>query len=476
MIKIYLTAIIAVICYYTSFAQQYDILHLNDVIKYHYLNSSDAKKAGINYDQTSLNVENFDLKKLPTISIDLKPVELSQSIISLQDPETGKFNYTNSFVNRSNLGITITQPINIIGGNLQINSNLNIMNELSPNHNTFSTTPIQISYYQPIVGGRKKYLFEREIIQHEKKKIDSTLKSNQYTIQQRCVELYMMVLSSDIAHKNALLNSAITDTVYMLSKIKYSVGEITELEFVQSEIQFEQSKTEIINNETKRKQAMRELLTYLKMDNKYYEVVIPELNLVPHICIDRAILDVKAYNPKFIEMKQRNIEAERDLFNAKSQSTFNGDVSFSYGLNQYSTQFLKAYQNPSARQMISIGFRIPLIDWGINKNNYKIAKLKHLSTTMDIVDSEIDIIENLRTTVDAYNYSVKMLGIAERQLRLSRKQYQLITNNFKSSVSSFFELATARNQLLDVERSYLDKLSQSWISYYTVRAITLTEY
>ena len=69
-----------------------------------------------------------------------------------------------------------------------------------------------------------------------------------------------------------------------------------------------------------------------------------------------------------------------------------------------------------------------------------------------------------------------MLGIAERQLRLSRKQYQLITNNFKSSVSSFFELATARNQLLDVERSYLDKLSQSWISYYTVRAITLTEY
>ncbi len=476
MIKIYLLFFFSILSCVELSAQQNNILLLEDILKYDYLKSSDAKKSKLQYEQVELNIENFTLSKLPTIGVDLKPMEFSQSIVSLQDPESGNFNYINSFVNRSNIGLTVVQPINLTGGNLEVNSSLNMMNEFSLNRNTFSTTPISISYYQPMVGGRKKYIFERDIMQYTQKKMTSDFISSHYTIQHRCVELYMAVLSADIALENSRLNFVIADTVHQFSEMKYSVREITELEFIQSEIQLEQSNSKVINNEIQRDKAMRELLVYLNMDDKHYSVITPKINFASHIDIDQAISDVTAHNSKFIEIEKLRIEADRDLYNAKSQTTFNGDLRLSYGLNQYGNQLISAYQNPSAQQMISIGMRIPLIDWGVKKNNYKLAKLRYESTIIDISDREIDIYKNLQITVDAYNYSTKMLGIAERQFDLSRRQYQLVVDNFKSSLSSFFELATARTQLLDSEEAYLNELSQTWINYYKVRAITLSDY
>lgn len=66
--------------------------------------------------------------------------------------------------------------------------------------------------------------------------------------------------------------------------------------------------------------------------------------------------------------------------------------------------------------------------------------------------------------------------IFKRQSELAFKQYKLTVRLFSGGHNTFFELATARNQYLDAERTYLEQLSKIWINYYKIRSLTLTEY
>lgn len=158
------------------------------------------------------------------------------------------------------------------------------------------------------------------------------------------------------------------------------------------------------------------------------------------------------------------------------QGVFNGDVSISFGLNQYSDQLFMAYKKPSTQQSIMIGFRIPIIDWGVQKNNNAIAKSRYESSLLEADNSEKKIYELLRSTVEDYNYSVRVIDIFKRQSELAFKQYKLTVRLFSGGHNTFFELATARNQYLDAERTYLEQLSKIWINYYKIRSLTLTEY
>lgn len=402
------TILVLVVSFEYCPAQPNKLLYLEDVLNTHYLTSNDAKLLRLQIIEESLNVENFRLKSLPNISLDINPTSFSQSIISLQDPASGNFNYTNSFVNNSNVGIGFSQPLNLTGGQFQLNSSINMMNEFSLDRNTFSSVPIKLSYRQPFIGGAKIYKLDKEVNRLREKNLSGSSKHGHYSVQQHCVELYMMVLVYDLLLKNSRINLHIADTIHSISQVKQSVGDITEQDFLQSEIQYEQSKTDVVNREIQYDKALRELLTYLNLEYANYAVVMPQYDFSPNIDINRAISDVNVNNPQFRNSQIIKAEAERNLYNVKLQGVFNGDVSISFGLNQYSDQLFMAYKKPSTQQSIMIGFRIPIIDWGVQKNNNAIAKSRYESSLLEADNSEKKIYELLRSTVEDYNYSVRV--------------------------------------------------------------------
>lgn len=145
----------------------------------------------------------------------------------------------------------------------------------------------------------------------------------------------------------------------------------------------------------------------------------------------------------------------------------------SYGLNQYGTMLYQAYSNPSSNRGISIGVTIPVINWGRSKNNIKISSLQKEAIEIDINNEEIKMIENLRSSIQDYNYSINLLDIAEKQYILSERQCNLMMQNFKLGQNNYFELKTAIDQMQQSQTRYLNKLSEVWNRYYDIRTLTL---
>lgn len=459
-----------------SYAQSINVLHLDDVLESYCLESTEAKLLKLNHNNATLELENFKLSSLPTMSFNLNPLSFSQSIVSLQDPTSGNFHYTNSFNNNSSAGLVIKQPLNFLGGSLQLSSSLNMLNEFSTNRSTFSSVPLRLSYSQSIIGGAKMYKFDKQINRLKGENLSAATKSKYYSIQKRCVELYMKVLVCDLFLANSKINMGIADTVYYISNTKKSIGEITEQDYLQSEIQYEQSKVEVINTKIQYDKALRELLIYLNLDGGNYAVVMPRNVFLKNIDVNDALAVAEMHGPQFKEYEIQKAQAERELYGAKLQKGFNAEINLSFGLNQYGEQFYLAYQKPSTQQSFMMGMRIPIVDWGVQKNSYTMAKNRHEISMSNTEMQEKNTEEYLRTIVEQYNYNVQVVDVVKRQSELALKQYRLTVRLLGSGHNTFFELATASKQYIDAERVYLEQLSLMWINYYTIRSLTLTNY
>lgn len=439
------------------------------------LASTDARKIDLSTQQEVLNWKNFQLSKLPSIKLSLNPLSFNQSIKSLQIPQTGEYNYVNDYSNNTNLGFNISQPINLTGGKLTLSSNLNILTEFSRNTNSFSATPLNLGYQQSIIGGRKSYKFESKIRNLSYHRISKMTKLDTYKLQQRSVEFYMRALVAKILMDNGCKNSSIADTLFKISVVKYRVGDITESDYIQAELQLIMTKRDTENACREYKNTIRALAIFLGITHDNYTVAMPDFPLPEYIDYETAIMEIRANNPFYIDKDIKTVQYERQLYSSKIKRKINADISINYGLNQFGSEFYRAYRNLNSRQSITLGFVIPIIDWGIGRNSYVIEKNQYEYAMIDVERSEIDMLENLRLSIENYNSNILLLQISKRSYELSQKQYLLLMKSFELGQASLLDISNAQRQLIDVEQSYSSTLYQTWSEYYSIRALTLSD-
>lgn len=158
-----LTLMILLLIYSTKiYSQPNKSINLEGILSQYYLQSDEAIKAGITTKQKEIEWKNFSLSKLPTIAFNINPINFTQSIVPLQDPNTGNYNFIQNYVNNSNIGMNIAIPINFTGGSIYLSSNLNYMREFSLNKNSFNAGIFNIGYSQPLLGGRRNYILEKK--------------------------------------------------------------------------------------------------------------------------------------------------------------------------------------------------------------------------------------------------------------------------------------------------------------------------
>lgn len=138
-------------------------LTLDHVINVLSLESVSAKIEKLNYSNDVLEFENYQKRKLPSISFSLSPVSFNRSIRLLQNPNDGSYSYVNDYSNNSSFGLSVSQKIGFTGGHLNVGSNLNYLNEFSQKRHSFSTTPFTIGYSQQLWGGAKLHKMEEKI-------------------------------------------------------------------------------------------------------------------------------------------------------------------------------------------------------------------------------------------------------------------------------------------------------------------------
>ena len=147
-----------------AYSQQHQRqITLDEVINILSLESTPAKVERLNFQNTQLSFENYKKGLLPSFAFNMSPINFNRSLRMLQQPTDGSYSYVEDYSNNSNWGVTMRQKVGFSGGELNVGTRLNYLNEFSQKRSSFSTTPFTIGYSQQLWGGDKSHRWEKSI-------------------------------------------------------------------------------------------------------------------------------------------------------------------------------------------------------------------------------------------------------------------------------------------------------------------------
>jgi outer membrane protein len=452
-------------------------LSLQDVILIARTQSPNYFLANHRFKSSYWQYRTYKAQTLPALSLDATIPDLNRSISTVRyENGTDKFVETNSA--NSSLNLALAQNIGLTGGKIFLSSDLRRLDALSDTNNSYSymTSPISIGYVQPLFAFNP-YKWDRKI-----EPLRYTEAKNQYiedleNISLNAVnyffDLALAQLNLDIARMNYQNN----DTLYKIAQGRYNIGKIAQNELLQMELAWLNSDAELNNSQLELEMKKFKLRSFLGFnDNTDFELIIPQG--IPDLVIDvnTATEYAKKNSSELISLQRQLIEAQRDVNKARAENLFNANLYVSYGLTQSATELKNAYINPQDQQRLTLGVQVPIVDWGLGKGKYKMAKSNQEIVKINVSQAEIDFLQDLYLKVKQFNLQQKQLYIAAKSDTVAQLRYDVAKQRFYIGKIFVSDLNIALTDKDIAKRGYLDQLKNYWQFYYNIRKLTLFDF
>lgn len=466
IIFVLLSCLFAVECYSTS---------LKDVLYIYTINCPKAKLIRNKYENNRLEFENYKKSFLPSISFGFSPFSLNRNYKLLQDPTSGQYSYVEDYSNSSSTDISVSQKIGMTGGSISLSSSLGYLREFSINRNSFSSSPIYISYRQPLLGGYKQYKYNKSIMhmQHEYSLKDfcNSMSSEQNKVLDMYLNAYASKLQCEVLQQNLLTG----DTLLYFAKIKLNNGLITKYEYNKIELQQLQSEQEATNKKRAYKEKILELCTELQVAE--IDVESPKETDLPVLLDSVKVLNlVHQNNPQYLNDEIQRKQAAYNRMQTINRLRFNGEISLSYGMNQFGESLKTAYSHPGQRQSVALTLSFPVFQWGINNNKRKIADNDYESSIINIEQADKEFDNSIINQVEEYHSTYKSYLLAKKSFELYKEQYKLTVRKFSMGSISVYELTSDYNSLQTAMVNYSNGLQKLYSSYYALRHLALYDF
>lgn len=458
--------------------QAQTVITLEKVVNEWSLTSPIAQKAKLTFENAVLTHENYLKEFLPSMSFAFNPISFNHSLRLMQSPEDGSYSYVNDYSNSGNAGVILQQKIGVTGGTLAVSSHLNMLTEFSRSQYSFNTTPLTITYSQELLGGYYMYKKRRKL---EQAKYDNATRQYCSTIantQTKALNIFLNVFLADLTKELALKNIRISDTLMKTSKALLEKGNLTEYEYKQAELQANNNQYIYETSLKNWQNALRQLWTFLGKKETMDTILVkaPDFSLPLEINLNTVNRYARKNSPFTLAQEIKHLEAEQILFNAKLNNRFNGNIIISYGLNQYANRFSEAYRQPSHSQGVTIGFQIPIFQWGINRNKLRIAQNNYHTSIIELEESETNFSKELKDKVSAYNHEVKLFFLSKQSYQLAQEQYEILSRKFQYSKVSVYEISSTQAELYEAMKRYYASIQAVWNQFFILREITLYDF
>ena len=289
---------------------------------------------------------------------------------------------------------------------------------------------------------------------------------------QDIVEL-MAQAEYDLAKDNAVS----TDTLYRIGMQRLKIAAISRADLLTLKLDVVNARNTLQNAASALKRAMFSLASFLNMEkNTDIRVSLPGRPRALTIPVDEALLAAQANNPEFLGLRQEVLEAEQTVDKTKKESRFNASINASVGFNQVAGKFGEAYRHPMQQEMVSVSVSIPLVDWGVRKGKYNMARNNLNVVKTSARQSEISIEEEVIMTVSDFNVQQALVATAEEALDLAILAYNETRQRFIIGKADINSLTLSLNRQQEAQRNYISALQDYWLNYYKIRKLTLHDF
>lgn len=385
-----------------------------------------------------------------------------------------------SFVNNNYLEaqgqLSITQQVRLTGGTISLNSSLDFMRMYgSDGGNRFMSIPVALTFNQPIFGtNTMKWQSKIEPVRYSEAK--AAFLSATEDVARATVEYYFSLILSRVNLDIARQNLATADKLYKVAQEKRKMGQISENDLMQMEINLLDASSVLTDCESTLKSNMFTLRAFLDLDEDVeIQTVLP--SNVPQAEISYTdALNRALTNNKFAKnMRRRQLEADFEVAKAKGNLR-EINMFLQIGYTGTDSHIGDAYTRLRGNQLAQVGFSIPLLDWGRRRGKVKVAESNRRVTESRLRQESMNFNQELFILVERFCNQQSQLSIAERTNTIARKRYDTNVQTYMIGEISTLDLNDSQNRKDQSMRQYINELYKFWSYWYQLRSLTLYDY
>ena len=451
-------------------------LSLDEALRIAQTSSLDAISARNTLRVAYWTYRNYWAELLPNMVLDGTIPSLNKSLSSYQN-EDGSYSFVSSRLLSENLNLSINQNIPYTGGTISLQSQLQRMDELDGSHATsYLSVPFGVTISQPLITARSL----RWSMRIEPKRYKEAIQQycvNMEAVNAQTVTRYFDFLLASVNTGIARQNLDNATELLKIARGKKAIGIISDNDLLQLELNRLNAASELIKAEQNYENKMYTLRTYLRYDNSVeLRVGIPPK--CPMVDLDYPKVLAIAYknNPLNYATERQLLEARQQIAQAKADRGFQANVYASIGFTNSDVELPAVYRNLQNRQIVSLGIRIPILDWGKGKGRVQLAKSQQEVVKAQIERNRMDFEQNVMLSVRQWEDQTRLLDIAVEADSVAQCRYKTAYNIFVMGNINVLDINSAQVERDNARRAYIDQLYASWVYYYNIRQLTLYDF
>lgn len=468
--------ILAVVCLPLAVsAQKERELTLNEAIAMARAQSVDAAVALNELKTAYWEYRTFRADLLPEVNLSGTLPNYNKSYSSYQNQD-GSY----GFVRNNTLGLSgnlsIDQNIWLTGGKLSLTSSLDYIKQLgSGGDRHFMSVPVTLELTQPVFGvNTMKWNRRIEPVRYAEAKAAFITATEEVTM--RAITYYFNLLLAKENLGTAKQNQTNADHLYEVALAKRKMGQISENELLQLKLSALNAKAALTEAESDLNAKMFQLRAFLGIgEDEVLRPVVPEA--VDGIKMEyNQVLNKALERNSFAQnIRRRQLEADFEVATARGNLR-SIDLFASVGYTGENRDFSAVYRNFQDNQIVQVGVKIPLLDWGKRRGKVRVAKSNRDVVLSRIRQEQINFNQDIYLLVEHFNNQAQQLEIAKEADVIAQKRYKTSIETFLIGKINTLDLNDAQNSKDEARQKHISELYYYWYYYYQIRSLTLWDF
>lgn len=417
--------------------------------------------------------QSFRADLLPKLSFSGNAPNFNRAFIPNISDE-GEINYLYQTQSDASAQLSLEQNIMFTGGTLSLTTGVSRLGIFRGEDSyLWQSTPLVVGLRQPLFQfNNLKWRNRTEPMRYEisQKEFVEEMENIALTVTQRFFDIYLTKINLE----NARFNVARNDSIYTISQGRYNVGSIAENDLLQSELALRNAEASLTSAKIEYERLLNEfkiLLGYppdVSLDLKE-----PEELPVISVNVEKAKQLALENNSESLTYRFNEIQAKRNLALAKSEGGFNADIRASFGLNQTSSEISGLYSDPLEQQFFTVGFDIPIFNWGKQQAQVNAARNQQREVANSIQFQRRQFIQQVEYTVNQFLQLRGQALLAAQADTIAQRRYQVAQNRYLIGKIDITNLFIAQNEKDSARQAYIRALRDFWTGWYELRQLTL---
>lgn len=460
----------------TAFSQELKRLTLDEVIKLADEQSPNALMAKHRFRASYWEYRTFVAEYRPSLTLTGNLPDYSTAYSRVWNSELGRWDYVSTNILQTTGSMSLSQNIGFSGGSISLYSDLTYENNLENKSQRYITSPLNVRLTQPLFR-YNELRWQKKIEPLKYEEARKRYLNDVENVNMMAVQYFFSLALAQINREIAETNMQNADTLYQIAKGRYNLGTIAEDELLQMELSYLNAGTAINESEINLRDREIRLRSFLGFNqNVRLELIVPNEIPTLQIEVSEVLRLAEENNPDLIALDRQLVEAQSSVAQAKAEKGLNANLTASYGLRDQDPEFNLAYDKPNKQQSIRVGFTLPILDWGLGRGRYKMAKSSQELTQVQVEQSRIDFEQNLLLDVQQFNLQDDQVKIAAKSDTVAAKMFEVTKQRFLIGKIDVLELNNADTKKDQNKRNYIQALNNYWNYFFNIRALTLYDF